>query len=448
MSSNKTSEASKALLANESNATAPIVDVAVKPEKSNKALLICFISMIFVGLGNRIMNIVMFKPMANYPLFTNLLTTLAYLPTSLMYIIPMIKKRPDIITPEARAVPQKVWLIMGTLDSIAGVMQSLAVSYLNTEGSLVVLLLQSAIPSSMLITKLFLKTKYQMYQYLGALLVIIGIVVDLVPSMIKEGGNGAETIGIWAAVLVLSCIPMCLSSVYKEKALGDTEIDAIYMNYWVAVYQFILSFPLLIPSGYASGVAPNQLVSNIVNGAKCYIGTNSIVGGSQPDDCSTAPLFVNLYILFNLAYNVLIILMLKYGSSNILWLCLTLQVPIANFVFAFDFMPNHKPVGIENVFGLIVIMGGLVIYRFYNPIKNTINRCLGYKQVPTDEVTKVFTDGDVETAPMSDSTTNASPNIGGATPMLGPRAHRTKTKKSAVERGQERTALKQQMRGD
>lgn len=33
-------------------------------------------------------------------------------------------------------------------------------------------------------------------------------------------------------------------------------------------------------------------------------------------------------ILFNLAYNILIILMLKFGSSNILWLCLTIQVPV------------------------------------------------------------------------------------------------------------------------
>lgn len=34
-------------------------------------------------------------------------TTFAYLPTSLLYIIPMMKYRPDVITPEARAVPQK-----------------------------------------------------------------------------------------------------------------------------------------------------------------------------------------------------------------------------------------------------------------------------------------------------------------------------------------------------
>jgi hypothetical protein len=33
------------------------------------------------------------------------------------------------------------------------------------------------------------------------------------------------------------------------------EIDAIYLNFWVAFWQFLLSFPLLVPSGYASGVS-------------------------------------------------------------------------------------------------------------------------------------------------------------------------------------------------
>ena len=36
------------------------------------------------------------------------LTSSAYIPTSLAYVIPMTLYRPDVITPEARAIPQKV----------------------------------------------------------------------------------------------------------------------------------------------------------------------------------------------------------------------------------------------------------------------------------------------------------------------------------------------------
>lgn len=40
---------------------------------------------------------------------------------------------------------------------------------------------------------------------------------------------------------------MTLSSVYKEMKLGDIEIDPIFLNVWVCVYQVIFSFPLLVP---------------------------------------------------------------------------------------------------------------------------------------------------------------------------------------------------------
>lgn len=102
---------------------------------------------------------------------------------------------------------------------------------------------------------------------------------------------------------------MCLSSVYKEKALGDTEIDAIYMNYWVAVYQFLVSFPLLIPMGYASSpvVKITDLPTNLWNGMRCYAGYNSITvadpsSGAQVDNCTMGPVFVNIYILFNVSW--------------------------------------------------------------------------------------------------------------------------------------------------
>ena len=47
---------------------------------------------------------------------------------------------------------------------------------------------------------------------------------------------------------------LLLGSVYKEKALGDVDIDPVYLNGWVAVYQFLFSIPLLIPSAIASNV--------------------------------------------------------------------------------------------------------------------------------------------------------------------------------------------------
>jgi len=275
------------------------------------------------------------------------------------------------ITKEQRQIPWYKFAVMGVLDGIAGLMQSFAVNYIPS-GSLIVLLTQSAIPISMIISRIMLKAKYGIHHYVGAGVVVVGLIVVLLPNFLPghaESGNSNNVsqlmIMVWSAVLITSCIPMTLSSVYKEKALGEVEIDVVYMNGWIAIYQFIVSMALAVPSAYASSLTPGDLPSNIMNGARCYVGINSISGGDHPDDCGLAPLYVNLYIFFNVLYNVLIIMILKYGSSNILWLAMTIMVPLVNFAFALPFMPEPQPLTVWNDVGLVVIMGGLVIYRFW-----------------------------------------------------------------------------------
>ena len=76
-----------------------------------------------------------------------------------------------------------------------------------------------------------------------------------------------------------------------------------------------------------------------------------------------AQVFVNLYLVFNIAYNILIIFILKYGSANILWLAMTVMVPLGNLAFALPFMPQHTSITVFDLTGLIVIMTGLLGYR-------------------------------------------------------------------------------------
>ena len=58
------------------------------------------------------------------------------------------------------------------------------------------------------------------------------------------------------------------------------------------------------------------------------------------------------------------IVILKHGSSNILWLASTVIVPLSNVAFSLDIMPGHKPMKPIDVVSLCVIMAGLVVYRF------------------------------------------------------------------------------------
>jgi hypothetical protein len=108
--------------------------------------------------------------------------------------------------------------------------------------------------------------------------------------------------------------------------LGETELDPMYLNGWIAVFQLLFSFPLMIPASLASGVAIPDLPTNLWNGLRCFLGYNSVHCDDDGDDCTSddcypqAPMFVCLYLFFNQLYNLLILLILKYGSANILWL--------------------------------------------------------------------------------------------------------------------------------
>eukprot|EP00027_Filamoeba_sp_ATCC50430_P014784 CAMPEP_0168564636 /NCGR_PEP_ID=MMETSP0413-20121227/13360_1 /TAXON_ID=136452 /ORGANISM="Filamoeba nolandi, Strain NC-AS-23-1" /LENGTH=380 /DNA_ID=CAMNT_0008596339 /DNA_START=38 /DNA_END=1177 /DNA_ORIENTATION=- len=331
--------------------------------KKTKFLYLSFMAMVVIGLGNKLFQVLQTYPMKNYPYFLNLLTTFVYIPLSFAYIWPMLYWG-TLITPEQRAIPQHKFMVMGALDGIAGLMQTFAVTYLE-QGGLITLLMQSAIPLSMVISKIFLKVNYKIYQYLGAAIVAGGIAVVLVPQLVQTDTDNLLKLAIWSACLILSCIPMTLSTVYKEKALGEVDVDVVYLNGYVAIYQLLITLVVAVPSGYASDVKPEDIPKNVWDGMKCYVGQ----GTADDDHCAMAPIYVNLYLMFNVLYNILIIMILKYGSSNLLWLAMTVMVPLINVAFALPFMPKHKPMTVFDIIGLIVIMGGLIIFRFFTPMK-------------------------------------------------------------------------------
>lgn len=259
------------------------------------------------------------------------------IPVSFAYILPMIRYG-SAITPEQRSVPKRKFAVMGGLDSVAGILQVFAATYLG--GSLIILLGQAAIPVSMVISSLLLKTKYSVYQYIGAVTVTLGLLVVLGAGDSSGSGGGADShlIVFWSVVMIISCVPMCLSSVYKEKALGETELDAVYLNGWIAIFQFSIAVPLTVPAAMfgETPVRPSELLANLSAGLKCYMGHDTVTTGPHQDHCERAPLYVTAYILFNVGFNLLIILILKFGSANILWLVRSVHLRCASVVGAFD----------------------------------------------------------------------------------------------------------------
>ena len=60
----------------------------------------------------------------------------------------------------------------------------------------------------------------------------------------------------------------------------------------------------------------------------------------------------------------IIFLSIRFGSANVLFMASTVMVPIGNLAFALPFMPGSTPLRDSDIAGLMVILLGLVTYRF------------------------------------------------------------------------------------
>eukprot|EP00525_Craspedostauros_australis_P007508 CAMPEP_0198128168 /NCGR_PEP_ID=MMETSP1442-20131203/48695_1 /TAXON_ID= /ORGANISM="Craspedostauros australis, Strain CCMP3328" /LENGTH=381 /DNA_ID=CAMNT_0043788273 /DNA_START=383 /DNA_END=1528 /DNA_ORIENTATION=- len=330
---------------------------------------------------------------------------------------------------------------MGALDAVSSGLQVLCSTYL--PGTLIVLLPQAAIPFSMFFSRVLLKERFTVHQYVGAAIVLTAIVTVLYPVLLEEhaplhscqalesnnycflceraltqhaclslathteinpnttaGADlfAADVVGdvigdadlgrnfgqvchwvsrsesirqddflifVWSLVLVASTIPMTLSSIYKQVAVSeDAQFDPMFVNGWVAVFQFLFSLPLCIPAAVASSppVAPSSLPDNWWNGIQCLMHSENFVEtGCHPDKCEGASVWVHLALLSSVATTIAVILMLKYGSASIMYLALTASVPLGHLVFE---LHSKSANPFYNLGGMILVVVGLLLYRF------------------------------------------------------------------------------------
>lgn len=168
---------------------------------------------------------------------------------------------------------------------------------------------------------------------------------------------------VWSIVMVVACVPMVLSSVYKQVAL-QVQLDPILVNGWVAVFQFICGLFMVVPSGLASSprVHPLDMAANWSNAIRClFTRSNTIESGCHPDDCSNAALWVHLGLVSSTTYVLCMMFVLKYGSCDLLYLGLTLVVPLGHLAFS---LHSLSEISVFDVSGAIIIVAGLIMYRF------------------------------------------------------------------------------------
>ncbi|KAL3938982.1 MAG: hypothetical protein SGBAC_006218 [Bacillariaceae sp.] len=210
-----------------------------------------------------------------------------------------------------------------------------------------------------------------------------------VPTEDSDTSTEQGTGMIWSLAVILSCIPMTLSSLYKEITVSKVEVEPLYMNGWTAFFQFPYSLGLAVMAAplFSPPIEPHELPRHLLNAWDCYYhGRGTVDHGCHLDDeCGKAFWLWNLNFALIVMYTVLSVLLLKYGSTSLLYLALTITVPLGNLAFCLPFMPGYAPMRISDLLGLIVIVLGLVLYRSNGDTEQAENSDRGQSS-PTDDV--------------------------------------------------------------
>jgi len=342
---------------------------------TKEALLLLLYVFLYVtsGVINSLMLRKVMTAFQNYPFFLNQMTNYGYIPifgAVVAYEMLLTK----LITKEMRVFPSWKFAIMGALDAVCGYFVVIGGIY--TSGPMQQLLNQAIIPVTMVGAFFILKERFTKIQVVGSLIIVGGVVISLLPALTGKGNSG--NVFFWNMFYLINIIPFAASNVYKDIAFKSVDMDVWYLQFWDVFWQSIVGtmlFPINMALPPPQQVVFSQIGTNLMDGGKCLIGQNQITPENsqcaqphpyQPcDECTNAWVLLLLYMAINVAYNVFILLVIKYGSATILSIAQTIRLPLTNICFSFKFImgKDATPLKGEIVYGLIVILLGLVCYR-------------------------------------------------------------------------------------
>lgn len=97
--------------------------------------------------------------------------------------------------------------MIGFFNAANGVLTIFAVPYVS--GVLQALLAQAVIPATVVLSLVYLRMKFTAWQYAGALTIIVGVVVELVPAFTSSSGTSSTqgTVPGWAVAFALAQVP-------------------------------------------------------------------------------------------------------------------------------------------------------------------------------------------------------------------------------------------------
>lgn len=334
-------------------------------------LLTGLIGMVLVSTVDSILYTRLSYKMVNYEWFlSQVVTTIGFCIISWPVVIYRLGR--GWIPPEVRAFPHKWYMFIAVLDASAGLLATIPTPYI--PGPLLVIIGKLGIPFTMVCSFVLLGVRYRPTHYIGAMLIGIGVIISVFPKM--DDKQTFESNIFWLVMFVSAGVPTAFSNVYKEKVLksGKRTMDIWWFNAWVALYQlavgFSLAWTVFLPfPAPAKSISPREFPQYMVDATMCFFGSTD----ADPSDeaCQFAWIVFGFFIVFNIAFNVLIFYVMQRGSATLAVIASTSTLALTSLGYHIPLLAGEAKVGAFNIYGvisLIVIIIAILVYKIHNEI--------------------------------------------------------------------------------
>eukprot|EP00026_Physarum_polycephalum_P011436 Phypoly_transcript_11662.p1 GENE.Phypoly_transcript_11662~~Phypoly_transcript_11662.p1 ORF type:complete len:394 (+),score=35.19 Phypoly_transcript_11662:32-1183(+) len=230
-------------------------------------------------------------------------------------------------------------------------------------GPLLTLFQQVSVPCTIFLSIVMLRRKFSILHYLGALVILGGIIFVIWPKLIdKQEEKDSEW---WAAALVMaSTLFQAAAIVYMEKNLKYYQMPFLSSWAWINVFEFILTFPLVIAIPPVQGVRFHDIPHNILNGYECFFTNKNHLTHTS---CDYVGAWFVLFIAVLVCNKLLMTYVIKEGSSALAMISLTCAFPLSNLAFSSkDIVGECSAAAIywREFVGLGIVVVGLLLYRY------------------------------------------------------------------------------------
>ncbi|KAG4064016.1 hypothetical protein PC123_g1083 [Phytophthora cactorum] len=264
--------------------------------------------------------------------FTNVILPIAFLVSSAPVVAYKIYFTDD-ITQEMREFPHYKYMLMALFDTLYNLLGAFPTPHIG--GNMANVLSQLNLPFNMLLSYMFLQTRFKRGHILGSILVLYGA-----------------------------------SNVYKEIGLKDVDLDIWYANIWISFYQLIIGcatiWTVRIKAFSDPPVPWADFPSYVWKAHECFIGNEVELNGKDlPCDSGVLAVFL-VFIVFNTMYNQLMLYIFKEGSSVLFVVSSAVGLPLTDLLYMIPLLTGKaasQAFTIYDGFSLFVLVMGLLVYH-------------------------------------------------------------------------------------